>query len=276
MAQSALKLRHKLQEKSRELELLKNRFYKSIQERAELQEQYDEMKIEYALTLELLQQRDEEIEKLHNYIVEHKITIPFIEETKDELISFGHISSPMIQSKPCKSFYQGYFTPEFGFKTSCETKEKDNAEALFTKAILQNNLNLTLVQDISRSVSKSYPITYNQAYIITRDNFIFKGSENLKENVIQEVEKLCNAVIACESEKPKNKYDCTIKDKYTGKSIVVDVYRVLVAFDVKCPALQHLIKKALCIGLRGHKDQATDLQDIIDSAIEAKKLYENS
>lgn len=52
----------------------------------------------------------------------------------------------------------------------------------------------------------------------------------------------------------------------------VDVYDVLKAFDVTNPALQHLIKKALAVGQRGHKDLKTDLQDIIDSAIRAKQL----
>ena len=46
----------------------------------------------------------------------------------------------------------------------------------------------------------------------------------------------------------------------------VDVYDVIDAFNVKCPALQHLIKKALCVGIRGHKDEGQDLQDIADSA----------
>lgn len=51
-----------------------------------------------------------------------------------------------------------------------------------------------------------------------------------------------------------------------------DVYDVLQAFDVINPALQHLIKKALKVGQRGHKDEMTDYQDIIDSAIRAKQL----
>jgi hypothetical protein len=54
--------------------------------------------------------------------------------------------------------------------------------------------------------------------------------------------------------------------------LFVDVYDVLKAFNVTCPALQHLIKKALNTGNRGHKDLETDLQDIIDSAIRAKAL----
>lgn len=52
----------------------------------------------------------------------------------------------------------------------------------------------------------------------------------------------------------------------------IDVYDVLQAFEVTNPALQHLIKKALCAGLRGHKDRQQDLQDIIDSAHRAIEL----
>jgi len=62
--------------------------------------------------------------------------------------------------------------------------------------------------------------------------------------------------------------------KYTRtlKGQQVDVYDVLKAFNVTDPALQHLIKKALCCGLRGHKDQAQDLQDIVDSSLRAQQL----
>ncbi|MGL4754376.1 MAG: hypothetical protein ACRCXB_18540 [Aeromonadaceae bacterium] len=64
------------------------------------------------------------------------------------------------------------------------------------------------------------------------------------------------------------------QSKYTknirGRSI--DVYDVLTAWNVTNPALQHLIKKALQCGQRGHKDAQQDLQDIIDSAIRAKQL----
>ena len=62
--------------------------------------------------------------------------------------------------------------------------------------------------------------------------------------------------------------------KYTKtiRGVSVDVYDVLQAWGVSNPALQHLIKKALQCGRRGHKDNAQDLQDIIDSAIRAKEL----
>ena len=54
--------------------------------------------------------------------------------------------------------------------------------------------------------------------------------------------------------------------------VYVDVYDVLSAFNVTNPALQHLIKKALAVGQRGHKDEGEDYQDIIDSAKRAKEL----
>lgn len=54
--------------------------------------------------------------------------------------------------------------------------------------------------------------------------------------------------------------------------VFVDVYDVLMAWNVTNPALQHLIKKALQAGDRGHKSREQDLQDIIDSAIRAKEL----
>lgn len=69
-------------------------------------------------------------------------------------------------------------------------------------------------------------------------------------------------VVAVEETKPTNKYQTPIGD----------VYDVLKAFEVTNPALQHLIKKALKVGKRGHKDLETDLQDIIDSAVRAKEL----
>lgn len=64
-----------------------------------------------------------------------------------------------------------------------------------------------------------------------------------------------------------NKYQREIKP-----GVFVDVYDVLQAFNVTNPALQHLVKKALAVGQRGHKDVAEDLQDIVDSAIRAQEL----
>ncbi|UGO52705.1 putative terminase ATPase subunit [Klebsiella phage vB_KpnD_Opt-79] len=58
-----------------------------------------------------------------------------------------------------------------------------------------------------------------------------------------------------------------------GTLTTVDVYRVLDAFQVTDPAIQHAIKKMLCTGLRGHKDYLTDIDDSIESLRKAKELY---
>ena len=55
-----------------------------------------------------------------------------------------------------------------------------------------------------------------------------------------------------------NKYHRTIYPNAAGQ---VDVYDVLVAFDVTCPARQHAIKKLLCAGLRGKGDAMQDLAE---------------
>lgn len=67
-------------------------------------------------------------------------------------------------------------------------------------------------------------------------------------------------------------YDREIIGKYDKARTVVDVYDVLKAFNVTDPALAHLAKKALCAGIRGHKNLDTDLIDIIDAAYRAKEL----
>lgn len=61
-------------------------------------------------------------------------------------------------------------------------------------------------------------------------------------------------------------------DRPTPLGETMDVYDVLEAFNVTCPALQHLIKKALCAGIRGHKDVHQDLVDIKNSAESAIRL----
>jgi len=65
------------------------------------------------------------------------------------------------------------------------------------------------------------------------------------------------------------KYDRKIFSKYEDAEITVDVYRVLDAFNVTCPATAHAIKKLLCAGIRGHKDMEQDLAEAAQSIEEA-------
>lgn len=71
--------------------------------------------------------------------------------------------------------------------------------------------------------------------------------------------------------------DMGLNPKYNRpcKGVTIDVYDVLQAFNVTNPALQHLVKKALAVGQRGHKDKMEDLRDILASAQRAIELEEN-
>jgi len=66
--------------------------------------------------------------------------------------------------------------------------------------------------------------------------------------------------------KPLSKYERKLRSE------VIDVYDVLKAFNVTCPAMQHAIKKMLCTGLRGHKDFQTDAKEAIKSIERAMEL----
>ena len=71
--------------------------------------------------------------------------------------------------------------------------------------------------------------------------------------------------------KSGSKYLREVKCDIDGK---VDVYAVLEAFNVTCPARQHAIKKLLCSGIRGKGDSLQDLsecRDAVDRAIQMEK-----
>ena len=66
-----------------------------------------------------------------------------------------------------------------------------------------------------------------------------------------------------------NKYTREIKP-----GVFVDVYDVLTAFGVTCPALAHAIKKLLAPGMRGAKDEIQDKREAIqaiDRSIEIRE-----
>ena len=54
----------------------------------------------------------------------------------------------------------------------------------------------------------------------------------------------------------------------------LDVYRVINIFGVSDPCIQHALKKLLCSGVRGHKDQSKDIQDVIDTLERWKQMCE--
>lgn len=87
------------------------------------------------------------------------------------------------------------------------------------------------------------------------------------------------AVAATPNTPPKphsgSKYLKTILSR-DGGSCLVDVYDVLVAFNVTCPATQHAIKKLLCAGKRGKGDAKQDLKEAGDAVNRAQSLLEQT
>lgn len=66
----------------------------------------------------------------------------------------------------------------------------------------------------------------------------------------------------------RNKYMREVKP-----GVWIDVYDVLRAFNVTDPCLQHMLKKCLAAGGRGHKSTKEDLQDILASAQRAVEMH---
>jgi hypothetical protein len=54
----------------------------------------------------------------------------------------------------------------------------------------------------------------------------------------------------------------------------IDVYRIIDIFEITCPAAQHVLKKVIATGKRGHKDVKRDWEDIIDSAQRKLEMLE--
>lgn len=70
-----------------------------------------------------------------------------------------------------------------------------------------------------------------------------------------------------------DKYKVVICDRNNvDVKITVDVYDVLIAYGINNPATAHAVKKILKAGTRGAKDFDTDINEGINSLVEAKKL----
>ena len=81
----------------------------------------------------------------------------------------------------------------------------------------------------------------------------------------------CRGCAPVRSEHTGNKYHRQIRPVIGNTDgTVVDVYCVIEAFAVSCPARQHALKKILCSGIRGKNDSVQDLieaRDAVERAI---------
>lgn len=106
----------------------------------------------------------------------------------------------------------------------------------------------------------------DEAYMPMYLDQITTAYKNMKDENIKLMQKLSEkevleaAGIEEVSLPPKSKYHKEIKP-----GVWVDVYDVLAAFQVKCPAMAHAIKKCLMPGLRGSKGVTQDKAEAIAS-----------
>ena len=63
--------------------------------------------------------------------------------------------------------------------------------------------------------------------------------------------------------------------KIHDSCVETDVYSVLVAFDVTCPAVAHCVKKLLCAGTRGKGSRLDDLRGAMAALNRAIDLEES-
>lgn len=73
-----------------------------------------------------------------------------------------------------------------------------------------------------------------------------------------------------------SKYSRTIRSCNNPEQTLVDVYSVLDAFGVTCPATQHAIKKLLMPGQRGAKSREDDLLEASRSMVRALDMAKAS
>ena len=63
-----------------------------------------------------------------------------------------------------------------------------------------------------------------------------------------------------------------IRQQKEKATVQVDIYDVLKAFEITCPARQHALKKLLLAGGRGSKSERTDLEEARNSIKRAVEL----
>jgi len=137
------------------------------------------------------------------------------------------------------------------------------------------------VNDYSTAMGDVFKLIYIKDTRFMMCNKHANLKRQLTYNQIIAIGKLKRMMLEREKSAPKttpdlakassNKYERKITDRQ-GNSATVDVYDVLKAFNVTCPATQHAVKKLLCSGLRGHKDLQTDLIEAKESIVRAIEL----
>ena len=95
--------------------------------------------------------------------------------------------------------------------------------------------------------------------------------QELRDMVVFKRESLNDKIATAEVARQEEKHSHYKKDVSNLK--MIDPYRIADLYDLH-PCADHIMKKSLCAGNRGHKDKLRDIQDIIDTAERWKQMLE--
>lgn len=115
---------------------------------------------------------------------------------------------------------------------------------------LRGTLRAFVVESVTASGIEAAGVWTGEKVFIPQGDY-----EVVKENLTTETEEVKH-----------NHYFVDLSAYIKDGKCVVDVYKILAAYKVVHPELQHLGKKVLCLGQRGLKDALTDAENILDSA----------
>lgn len=95
--------------------------------------------------------------------------------------------------------------------------------------------------------------------------------QELRDMVVLKRESINDKIATAEAARQEEKHSHYKKD--VSHLNVIDPYRIADLYDLH-PCADHIMKKSLCTGNRGHKDTLRDIQDIIDTAERWKQMIE--
>ena len=107
----------------------------------------------------------------------------------------------------------------------------------------------------------------NEMYFTTQLLWQRSGTESLNDQYA-EIEKVRQETVKVTIDELKHR----VYKKDVSHLDSIDVYRVLELFNVQSHAVGHAIKKLLCSGGRGAKDEAQDIQEAIDSLVRYQEM----
>ena len=155
---------------------------------------------------------------------------------------------------------------------------RDMVKPKMKEYLFKYNEQYTLVE-LSKEDAESNPEQYieipewgNYAYNNDTGVYFLKDAARYSQSsLVWQRESLNDKIATAEVARQEEKHSHYKKD--VSHLNVIDPYRISDLYDLH-PCADHIMKKSLCAGNRGHKDMLRDIQDIIDTAERWKQMIE--